>query len=354
MAIVKGSALSLSDIRKNWYQLSYAGTRASCPTVLANDPVFTNFNYDISSWTRVNVDSDTVGGGSGTSPQTFTPFGTDDGNFYWYQRRFFYFDAGTFTVSYSVDDDLAAYLTPIGVTSGTTGLIHAGGLISDTDGTGAGAVNLTNFQFTVTTPGIYAWTIRGAEGGGGDFSNISAFSGGNVYECDNPFEKFSQPQKQGSIIQFAQNRTNATTTTTDQTGFTLLETFITPVSASSKILVMACLFGWSGDDSVCYLQYNIGGGSWTQDTTLNGQGTYGGFGDHSWSHRSNNGPLGASLMVQFWPNTTSLVGVRIRATSENNTAGGFWLNGAQMITTAGGDYNSGSATSTLTLFEIAN
>lgn len=112
------------------------------------------------------------------------------------------------------------------------------------------------------------------------------------------------------------------------------------------------MFGWSGDDSIAYLQYNIGGGSWTQDTTLNGQGTYGGFADHSWSHRSNNGPMGASLMVQFWPNTTSQVGVRMRATSENNNNGGFWLNGGQMPTTAGNDYNSGSATSTLTLLKL--
>lgn len=353
MAIIKGSALSLSEIQKNWYQLTYAGTRASAPTVLANDTVFTNFNYDISGWNLVNLSADTVAANaSGTSPGTFSPFANDDMNFYWYQRKFFYFDAATYTVSYQVDDDLAAYLTPIGNTSGTTNLIHAGGLISDTDG-GSGTSNITNFQFTVSTPGIYAWTIRGVEGGGGDYSYISAFSGGAVYECDAPFDRFSQPQKQGAIIQFAQSRTNATTTTTDQTGFTLLETYITPTTAASKILVMACLFGWSGDDSIAYLQYNIGGGSWTQDTTLNGQGTFGGFADHSWSHRSNNGPMGASLMVQFWPNTTSQVGVRMRATSENNNNGGFWLNGGQMPTTAGGDYNSGSATSTLTLFEIA-
>jgi hypothetical protein len=156
----------------------------------------------------------------------------------------------------------------------------------------------------------------------------------------------------GKVLQVVSNKTNATTTTTDQTGFTLLETFVTPISTSSRILVMACLFGWSGDDSICYLQYQIGAGAWTQDSTLNGPGTFGGFGDHSWSHRSNNGPIGASLMVVFSPNTTSQVGVRMRATSENATLGGFWLNGASMPAAAGGDYNSGSATSTLTLFEI--
>lgn len=157
----------------------------------------------------------------------------------------------------------------------------------------------------------------------------------------------------GKILQVASSKTNSTTITTDQNGFTLLDTTLTPIATSSKILVMACLFGQSGDDSIAYLQYSIGGGAFVQDTTLNGQGTYGGFADHSFSHRSNNGPLGASLMVVFSPNTTSAVTVRIRATVENNTAGGFWLNaGTQMPTTPGNDYNSGSATSTLTLFEI--
>jgi hypothetical protein len=157
----------------------------------------------------------------------------------------------------------------------------------------------------------------------------------------------------GKVLQVASSKTNATTITTDTNGFTLLDTFLTPIATSSKILVMACLFGHSGDDSIAYLQYNIGGGAFIQDTTLNGQGTFGGFADHAFAHRSNNGPLGASIMILFSPNTTSTVGVRIRATSENATLGGFWLNaGTQMPATPGNDYNSGSATSTLTLFEI--
>jgi hypothetical protein len=158
----------------------------------------------------------------------------------------------------------------------------------------------------------------------------------------------------GKVAQVVHAKTTDTSQTSDSgTGFVPLSVTITPKVTTSRILIMACLFGWSGDDSTCYLEYNIAGGSWVKDTTLNGQGTYGGFGDHSWSHRSNNGPMGNSIMLVFSPATTSAVGVRIRATSENGGAGGFWLNGAQMPTTAGGDYNSASAISSLTVMEIS-
>jgi len=156
------------------------------------------------------------------------------------------------------------------------------------------------------------------------------------------------------ILAVSHSKTTATTQAQTTTPFTALEVGITPQSSSSTFLVLACLFGWSGDDSVSYLEYSTnGGGSWTKDTTMNGQGTFGGIGDHSWSHRSNQGPMGNTIMVNWSPGTTGNCRVRLRPSSENNGAGGFWLNSAAMPTTAGGDYNSGSAISSLTLFEIA-
>jgi len=156
------------------------------------------------------------------------------------------------------------------------------------------------------------------------------------------------------ILEVAHTKTTATTQVQSTTPFTAMEVGITPKSSSSTFLVLACVFGWSGDDSVCYLEYSTNGGSnWTKDTTMNGQGSFGGIGDHSFSHRSNQGPQGNTILINWAPGTTGNCRVRVRPSSENNGNGGFWLNAAQMPTTPGNDYNSGSAISSLTLFEIS-
>lgn len=168
----------------------------------------------------------------------------------------------------------------------------------------------------------------------------------------NNIQNTSGQQIGGRVIQVAATKTTANTQTTTAAGFTAMSVSLTPRSSSNKILVMASLAGWSGDDSTAYLEYSIGGGAFQKNTELNGVGTYGGFGDHSWSHRSNQGPCVNSVQIEFSPNTTSQVTVRVRATSENGNNGGFYLNAAQMPTSPGGDYNSASAISSLVLFEI--
>lgn len=109
------------------------------------------------------------------------------------------------------------------------------------------------------------------------------------------------------------------------------EAYITPTSTSSYILIMGVLSGHASDDSYSYLQYNIGGGSWTKGGGgMNGPNYLGGWGDHCWSHGSNSGPFQNPCFTLINFGTTSQVGIRWCVNAEatfyqnRGTAGATW------------------------------
>ena len=142
--------------RRNWYYSGIVGERTSCPTSTSADPYFnsTGYDRDTTSWSLVNIDED------------FVP---DVSNKYWYVRKFFYIHKGTYTVTWSVDDDISAHIVPQGA-NGT----QIFGNVADIDG--GSAHTTTNHTYTVSTSGLYWFTVRACEGGGADYSKITAMS----------------------------------------------------------------------------------------------------------------------------------------------------------------------------------
>lgn len=131
--------------------------------------------------------------------------------------------------------------------------------------------------------------------------------------------------------------------------------YITPSAAANKILITGVLYGHANDDSYSYLQYNIAGGGWTKGGAgMNGVNYLGGWGDHSWSHKSNSGPFPNPCHCVISFNTTSTVGVRWCVNAEatfyqNRGEAGFSWDGYEGGNT---NPNPGVGISTLILQEI--
>jgi hypothetical protein len=153
---------------------------------------------------------------------------------------------------------------------------------------------------------------------------------------------------QGAVIQTVHNFTDSTG------GFsnisTHLETFITPTSTNSRILIMGTLSGdGRADDSVVGLQYRIGGGAWQYDSVLNSRvQTFSGIGDMAWAHKSNGGPFPFTIYSFFHPNTTAQVGIRFYIDQEST--GTFWLNRSSQA--QDNSENFGTGRTTMFLSEI--
>lgn len=151
----------------------------------------------------------------------------------------------------------------------------------------------------------------------------------------------------GATLQMVTNYTDTVTTASDVS--TWLETFITPTSSSSQILIMGTLSGMAQDDSVVRLEFKIGGGGWQNTTALNSnQYSYSGIGDLAWSHRSNGGPFPFTVIAAFSPGTTSQVGVRFYHNVESSST--FYLNRADQG--VDNSENFGTGRSRMTLMEI--
>lgn len=153
---------------------------------------------------------------------------------------------------------------------------------------------------------------------------------------------------QGTILQTVHNFTDNTGGFNDVS--THLETFITPTSTNSRILIMGTLSGDArADDNVVQLEYRIGAGGWTLDSVLNSRvQSFSGIGDMSWSHRSNGGPFPFTIYSYFHPNTTQSVGIRFRVDQEGG--GTFWLNRSSQA--EDGSENFGTGRTTMYLSEI--
>ena len=147
---------SFDQFKRNWKYSGRAGDRTSTPTSTAND-IYLNSNawyQNTFNWSNVDVSTDY----------------TNEGEQYrWYCRKLFYIETGTFTHSGNVDDDITMQLVPLGA-NGT----QIFGNVADIDG--GGAFSWSNETFTVSNAGVYYFTIRGVEGGGGDHARITAMN----------------------------------------------------------------------------------------------------------------------------------------------------------------------------------
>ena len=147
---------SFDQFKRNWKYSGNAGSRTGTPTSTASDPYFnsTAWNQNTFNWANVDVSTDY----------------TDEGDQYrWYCRKLFYIESGTFTFSGQADDDVSIHIVPNGA-NGT----QIFGDITDTGG--GGAFSWSNQTFTVSTSGIYYFTMRGCEGAGGDILKITAMN----------------------------------------------------------------------------------------------------------------------------------------------------------------------------------
>ena len=311
---------SFSDFSNDWKYSGNFGPRGSAPITWQTDQLFSNFNYNISSWQTVNC---TDNNGYNVSVE----------DYYWYISKLFYIKAGTFTYSGFVDDDEAWYLVPYA--GGTP--ISAGGDITDRDG--SGAHYWSQRSVTVSTSGFYRFIGRGIDGGGGNNLGITSIDSGLSL-----FYVPSNNLAANTVINVKQHSRGDFPTTTDNNGFEFLYLENYPTSTTSKFLVQATVAGQSGDDSRTYIEYRVNGGSW------NLLGPNGQMGDHSWSHRSNNGAMSLFFQYLHIPYTTSRVDYRVRPTSENSNNGGMHLNHG--IDSPGG-YNEDYAQSALIVWELA-
>lgn len=171
--------------------------------------------------------------------------------------------------------------------------------------------------------------------------NISKFTAGTLGTDRIP---------NGAVLQVQQTSTDALTSTTAQTGFVAMTVYITPTYTSSKILIMASVYGSGDDDATAWMEYNIGGGAWIRDTTLNGSQQGGtAFCDFSITRAVAEKTIQAGgsthLMVSF--NTVQQIGIRVVCSAENT--GGFWLNSGSQ---APAGYNNTSSKSTLMVWEV--
>ncbi|MEM2974451.1 MAG: DUF2341 domain-containing protein, partial [Candidatus Micrarchaeia archaeon] len=122
----------------------------------------TQFNYDTSSWSKVDISTD------------FVP--SQDG-MRWFVRKEFFMSGGTITYSGVADDDEIWTLIK---SDGT--YTNIGGDQNDCDG--RNAHSWSSRSFTVPSGfGRYIWAGRGQEGGGNDYLTITSINSGlsNIY-----------------------------------------------------------------------------------------------------------------------------------------------------------------------------
>ena len=161
-----------------------------------------------------------------------------------------------------------------------------------------------------------------------------------------------------TVIQCMSTNYSGFASTTSQSGITFADLDMSPIHTDSYILVVAHVNGHSQDDSEANLEYNKTNTSgtetgWTRDDKLNGNGTRKCIGDFAWAHNSNNGNhhCATSILADFGTDMKR-IRVRIRASAENNTQGGMFVNTGKGGNSTGG-YNFDTAKCTLTMYEIA-
>lgn len=311
----------IADLVSYWKWSGNMGARTSAPSTVASDTVFSNFNYDTSSWKIVRADAD-----------NYVDTANSD-NFYWYISKLVYLEAGLYSFEGDKDDDHVWYFVPE-----TGSAIFAGGDITDNDGANAGAYNSNNIS--VSTSGFYRWVGRGIDGGGGNKLRLMRVTQG----LDRIWVPTSEHPR-GTVIDYQSHQRTDVITTDSQSGVVALETpGIYNKTFTSTYKINAVVSGHSGDDSQVEWQYSKNNGS--SYTSL------GSMGDHAWTHRSNNGAISLGYNYEFQPhaNVDDLVKVRCLIKSENNNQGGFHLN--RGIDPQPSGFNADSSTSCLQVQEI--
>lgn len=156
------------------------------------------------------------------------------------------------------------------------------------------------------------------------------------------------------IVQIVQtvSTTQQTMSTTAFTELTSLNTAITPSNSSNKILVCVNIcFGADQDSFPAYRIYR--GGTWIDQSTLSSPATQTTFGGSV-----PNGGTGTSAIVQMGnvnfnyldsPATVSSTTYSIQVSPMRTVNRAFYLNRAVSL----GDANQLTATSTMTLYEVA-
>ena len=140
---------SFDQFKRNWKYSGNKGDRANAPTTTASDPYFNSTAWDQNTFNWSNVDVWE--------------------QYRWYCRKLFYIESGTFTFSGQVDDDVSIHIVPKGA-NGT----QIFGNVADRDG--GSAYSWSNETFTISTSGVYYFTLRGIEGGGADILKITAMN----------------------------------------------------------------------------------------------------------------------------------------------------------------------------------
>tara|TARA_R100000388_G_scaffold92679_1_gene76027 strand:- start:22 stop:1089 length:1068 start_codon:yes stop_codon:yes gene_type:complete len=313
----------IHDLTSYWKYSGKVGNRSDAPTTVANDTVIGNFDVDMSSWYQsVNVTDD-----------GFVDATETGDNFYWYVSRLVYLEAGLFSFEGDKDDDHVWYFVP---PTGTP--IQAGGDITDTDGQNAGAYNSNNIS--VTTSGFYRWVGRAIDGGGGAKLRLLRVTQG----LDRIWTPVNEHPAETVIDSSTHQRTDVITTTSQSGVEALVTPSIRSKTLTSKFKMNAIVSGQGGDDTRTEFQYSVDNGS--NYTSLSFMG------DHSWTHRSNQGAISLGYNYEFQPYAAvdSLVKVRAVIKAENSTSGGFFLNSG--VDPQPGGFNKDSSTSTIQLQEI--
>ena len=147
---------SFDQFKRNWKYSGKVGDRVNCPTSTASDLYFNSGAWDRNTFNWANVDAS-------------TDYTNEGEQYYWYCRKLFYIESGTFTFSGQVDDNVSIHIVPKGA-NGTQ-------IFGDvTNISGGGAFGWSNQNFTISNSGVYYFTMRGVEGGGGDQLYISAMN----------------------------------------------------------------------------------------------------------------------------------------------------------------------------------
>ncbi len=313
----------IHDFTSYWKYSGKVGNRTDAPTSVSSDTVFSNFDVDMSSWYQsVNL-----------TDANFVDATETGDNFFWYVSRLVYLEAGLFSFEGDKDDDHVWYFVP---PSGTP--IQAGGDITDTDGSGAGAYNSNNIS--VTTSGFYRWVGRFIDGSGGAKSRLLRVTKG--------LDRIWTPVNEHPAETVIDSSTHQRTDVIAATSASGVEALVTPAIRSktltSKFRINAIVSGQGGDDTQTEFQYSIDNGS---NYTIISQ-----MGDHSWDHISNNGAISLGYNYEFKPYAAidSLVKVRAVIKAENANDGGFFLNSGINPQPTG--FNKDSSTSTIQLQEI--
>lgn len=313
----------IHDFTSYWKYSGKVGNRTDAPTSVSSDTVFSNFDVDMSSWYQsVNL-----------TDANFVDATETGDNFFWYVSRLVYLEAGLFSFEGDKDDDHVWYFVP---PSGTP--IQAGGDITDTDGSGAGAYNSNNIS--VTTSGFYRWVGRFIDGSGGAKSRLLRVTKG--------LDRIWTPVNEHPAETVIDSSTHQRTDVIAATSASGVEALVTPAIRSktltSKFRINAIVSGQGGDDTQTEFQYSIDNGS---NYTIISQ-----MGDHSWDHISNNGAISLGYNYEFKPYAAidSLVKVRAVIKAENANDGGFFLNSGINPQPTG--FNKDSSTSAIQLQEI--